>query len=468
MICGIVVKTVILFSLMGLFDYHLENMDNKEIHPVTGAHMKKQLLTLLLAFFLIGLWSCAKNEPKPAAADQNNTSQIRRDAEGLVELRIENGAASLTYNLGKWEELHRIRAFAAERFPDLKLSGGPFPVEGLSGRVKDACIAKVGDLDYLKYSDAEDFSTYGNLVMPAVIFLMEDGGVEWGLADVLNYSGAVYIDGRLPFIRDIVSLSYEPDRGGIKSRDTIYATDKNGLRYDMKLLCGLTAFFETGWRSEWPGRNDEEFNFSNLLFTEDGSVVFTLGLQDEYTDWNYAGYFGIFEIFLAENDPGGKKGGTITFDLSLDFTNRDKCPVTNRGTYLISGDSGWALTLWLESGDPLLDGYGNPVERYLFYPSDHFIGGYGPAGNYDFTHDLAGYLLDKVEKAHAFVHGLGMSTLVTGETEELRGSGDCILVFLGSEDDDQFVKEIQYAISGDGVIFEYDPIFDLWDCVFLP
>ena len=334
---------------------------------------------------MICLQGCTEKKPQAAAKPEATVKPqaaaelpagilIRQDEEGLVELRIENGAAELTYKLDRWEELHRISAFVTERFSGLEPGSGPFPVVGLSGRVKDACIAKIGDLDYLQYSDAEDFPVYGNLVMPAVIFLMEDGGVEWGLANVLSPGYAIYTESRVPFLKDIVSLSHEPDRGGIKSRDTIYATDKNGLRYDMKLLCGLSSFFLTGWRAEWPGRDDDEINFSNLLFMEDGSVVFALGLMDEWTDWNYAGYLGTFEIFLADNDPGGRRPGSISFELSLEFTNRDDCHGTNSGTYSISGDAGWALILWFESGEALLDGYGDPVERYFFYPSDLFVG----------------------------------------------------------------------------------------------
>ena len=333
--------------------------------------MKNQLIIGIL-IFSVSLQGCTEKKPQ-AAVESDAGIYIRQDSEGLVELQIKDGIAELTYKLDRWEELHRISDFAAKRFLSIKTNSGPFPVTGLSGKVKDAYIARIGDLDYLQYYDAEDYSTYGNLVMPAIIFLMEDGAVEWGLCDVFSSAYAIYTEGRLPFLEDIVSLSYEPNREGIRARDTIFAVDKNSLRYDMKLLCGLTAFFYTGWRCEWPGRNDDEFNFSNLLFMEDGEVVFALGLQDEYTDWNYAGYLGSYEIFLAENDPSGRKPGFISFDLTLEFTNRDDCPVTNRGTYSISGDGWRSLILWLESGEALLDGYGNPVERYMFYPSDLFI-----------------------------------------------------------------------------------------------
>jgi len=86
----------------------------------------------------------------------------------------------------------------------------------------------------------------------------------------------------------------------------------------------------------------------------------------------------------------------------------------------------------------------------------------------DAAADLIDYLLSKVDRARGFVYELGMSALVTGETEELEGVGVCQLVFLGTGSEDQFVKEIHYAISHDGVIYEYDPIFDVWNCVFFP
>ena len=89
-----------------------------------------------------------------------------------------------------------------------------------------------------------------------------------------------------------------------------------------------------------------------------------------------------------------------------------------------------------------------------------------PIKNYGFTQNLTEYLLSNVDKAHEYVHRLGMSTLVTSETEELNDAGTCILVFLGTGRDDQFVREIHYAISEDGAIYEYDIIDDTWICVY--
>jgi len=415
------------------------------------------IIGILILMFCLG--ACTGKKPQAAAKPEGGNISYK-DAEGLVELRIENGVASLSYELDRWEELHRLSAFTAERFPGIKLSKGPIAIEGLSGRVKDACIAKIGELDYLQYHDAEDFPVYGNLVMPALIFLMEDGGVEWALSNVLAPDYSIYIEGRLPFLSDIVSLSFAPDREGTRSKDTIYAADRNGLRYDMKLLCGLTGFFGTDWRSEWPGRNDEENNYAILRFSEDGEVLFGLGLYDEFVDWNYAGYLGTFEIALAENDPGGRRPGTISFHLSLDYTNRDNCPASNSGTYFISGDSLRGLILWFQSGQKLLDGYGTPVERFFFFSTHDDAVGYHPGEN------EIDYLLARVEKAQEFIYGLGMSTLVTGETEDLNGKGACHLVFLGTDLGDQFVREVSYAISDAGRIYEYDTLYDSWVSVY--
>jgi hypothetical protein len=92
--------------------------------------------------------------------------------------------------------------------------------------------------------------------------------------------------------------------------------------------------------------------------------------------------------------------------------------------------------------------------------ADEKFGMFGTEGFSD--EGLFCYLLVKVETAYSKVRGLGMSALITGETVELTEVGECRLVFLGTGHPGQFVREIQYAISGMGDIYEYDPIDDLW------
>ena len=86
----------------------------------------------------------------------------------------------------------------------------------------------------------------------------------------------------------------------------------------------------------------------------------------------------------------------------------------------------------------------------------------------DFTsEDLVDYLLANVEKAYELVYNHGMATLVTGEFVDLNGFV-CRMVYLGTSHDEHFVKEIHYAISPNGDIYEYDPVGDGWLLMYVP
>ena len=93
-------------------------------------------------------------------------------------------------------------------------------------------------------------------------------------------------------------------------------------------------------------------------------------------------------------------------------------------------------------------------------------GYFGPAyGIADFTaEDLIDYLLANVEDAYerVYVMRVPMTPLVTGDTVDLGDIGVCRLVFLGTDHEDHFVREIQYAISPNGDIYKYDPMGDAW------
>jgi hypothetical protein len=58
-----------------------------------------------------------------------------------------------------------------------------------------------------------------------------------------------------------------------------------------------------------------------------------------------------------------------------------------------------------------------------------------------------------------------MSTLVTGEVSLIRFDGECRDVWLGTDHDEQFVREILYTVGPWGSIYEYDPEDDYWEQV---
>ena len=82
--------------------------------------------------------------------------------------------------------------------------------------------------------------------------------------------------------------------------------------------------------------------------------------------------------------------------------------------------------------------------------------------NYD---DFIGYLLEVVPEAQAYID-MGMSALVTGDTSELEGFTACMNVELGTNHEDNFVREIFYAVAPNGDVFKYDPVSDEWEVMF--
>ena len=103
--------------------------------------------------------------------------------------------------------------------------------------------------------------------------------------------------------------------------------------------------------------------------------------------------------------------------------------------------------------------------------------GYNPLGdNYynPYIHDgeaafdsYTEYLLFTIDSVREMVESNGMAILDTGEYVELDG-GYYRLVSLGINHPDYFSREIHYAISSDGVIYEYDVILDEWTVIWVP
>ena len=77
--------------------------------------------------------------------------------------------------------------------------------------------------------------------------------------------------------------------------------------------------------------------------------------------------------------------------------------------------------------------------------------------------ELVEYLLSEVPAAYEMVRVMAvpMKALVTGETTELDGA--CRDIWLGTELDEKFTREILYTVSPSGKIYEYDPLGDNWE-----
>ena len=76
----------------------------------------------------------------------SNGSFTRTDAEGLVQVRVENGESVLVFDFERWEALHQISSFMAGYYdnPDMVfrlnadgMQEWVFPVAALSGRLRN-------------------------------------------------------------------------------------------------------------------------------------------------------------------------------------------------------------------------------------------------------------------------------------------------------------------------------------------
>jgi len=389
--------------------------------------------------------------------------KVRWDEEELVMIRIINGEPELTFAFDRWAELHDLFNYIEKNYPYVEVPVYGNPIIGPSGRltnVKDACVGKIEALDSAKHD---------GFIIPSVILLMEDGTIEWVLAD--PFVGMQFSYGKLPWLNNIVSLSYEQESDG-RGDMTIYATDADGLRYDVRIPCGLYDIFEDDWYCELSaGENYGIF----LSFEENGGVTLMKGwLQSEAA----AIYNGTYTVSLSENVPEAERPGMISFDLSLDFSDYD-FPEKIQGMYYISASWGISMELYLSGGDTLHDGMAGYTFLHMHsgvhedYDDEDWDGSYN-AGRLWVFHmtddDFINYLLDNVPEAYERVKVMRnpMAVLITGATTELPDEGTCRDICLGTDQSEHFVVEIIYTVSDSGLIYEFDPVNNVWNCVYNP
>ncbi|MCL1828533.1 MAG: hypothetical protein FWG32_03450, partial [Oscillospiraceae bacterium] len=122
--------------------------------------MKRQIILVIVALFLMGFAGCAgeTDAVNPGEAASGN-AVVRSDADGLAEVRIEGGKAELTFNLAQWDKLYGIYGIydALEHIgSDAILREGPYEINFYSDvGCKDACLATIPSLDAAFY----EFST---------------------------------------------------------------------------------------------------------------------------------------------------------------------------------------------------------------------------------------------------------------------------------------------------------------------
>jgi len=351
--------------------------------------MKKSLIMMLLlvAALALGLAACGGSDAGPPdegsgyeaepgvigdGSEESRYPEVREDEDGLVTIRFEDGIAEIIFNLEKWGDLN---------IGMTDLDEGPFPIETSSGRVVDAIVGKIVSVELFRGRD---------YLAPVVALLMEDGRVEYFIADptIGQRANRYHSLGVLPWLEDITSFTYEPAGG--EGEMTIYAWDSKGLKYDITLVNDLVNIFHSWgvWEFFIKDKYDNELKCAMVL-TEDGEMDITIGRKID--NWSYETeqtYSGSYEVFLAEN--GEREAGLMDIDLErtwwiaeLDGNSSaadqeywdERMKIT--GTYYFWTEGDGYLNLDLRDGDALMHtGWrGEPVQSYNFWLT--MFSGYG-------------------------------------------------------------------------------------------
>ena len=72
-------------------------------------------------------------------------------------------------------------------------------------------------------------------------------------------------------------------------------------------------------------------------------------------------------------------------------------------------------------------------------------------------------LLSEVYEVQQYL-ALGMTMLFVGERQNIDGE-TCVLIALGTDHEEYFVRELYYAVAPSGTIYTYDLFTDSWNVV---
>lgn len=419
--------------------------------------MKKTKILCTIIFLCLGLVACTgRNEADDPEPDIDvNRMIVRKDVENLVEVCIEDGEATVTLDVGRFEELYDF----SQQY-EMEMYSGTIRIVGNSSKIRDACIAQISELDHMNGAD---------FVTPTIFLLMEDGTVEHVMVDFypVDSKDPEFQSEQLLWMKDIVSLSYESDGEGFGSM-TVYAEDKNGLRYDLRIPASFCQLYSGAWVCEIHDVEDDvqAGHYGVLTFDVDGTVVFENGWIGYGTPTVYR---GSYDLTLAENDE--TRPGMLTLDLHMDSTSYNtEEPKKIQGTFFAEITNLVALNLWRSEGDSLHLNENSDLIPEEFWLGYHPFSEDNPSYLYDSTptfDDYIDYLLSTLVEAKNLVEVDGMEVLDTEEYIDIDGGYERIIC-IGTNHSGHFVREIYYAISSDGVIYEYDAVLDEWIVEWVP
>ncbi len=406
------------------------------------------------------------NEDADDVLDQvEGETIVVTDEAGFVTVEITDGAATVFFHPEVWAE-HEDETMINENSEAYVPTDEPFPVITYGERV---AAAAVGQVEAMGGNHMSEIFT-----MPSLFLAMDDGTVEWlQLNPFIMYPGDEFHSIiTLPFLENIVSLSFEPDGEGV-GEHTVYAKDAKGLHYDVRNAHKYADFFEGYWSGTVELGEDEFYIY--MIFGRNGLVK--MSRSRAYSDDWGSSYSGTFHMHMDEESSLGYLPGILSVDLELDPGQRiadiGDAPLNIKGDFFAEsgGFQGW-MTLYHADRDPLLEVRGQVADEinfWLDYDSgfqfgDRFI------LSTDFLSDeeLVEYLAMYAGKAGDMLRNQGMKAMVTGESSFIPHEGMCRDVWLGTDQGGSFVKEVMFSVGAYGVIYEFHVPSDNWDMVYMP
>lgn len=406
--------------------------------------------------------------PKKVEADKADKVLVEEkekdswtDEKGLIRIWKENDNYYMYSDLEKWEEIHDIYNYHESIYNfDTQLVDRELVIEGLDGEVKDVAIVSIdgygGGLD-----EKNDF--------PLIFMLMENGEVAWIYGyppwdsnydeGESFYQDSQHIYGYLPYLRDIVSLSYEKDTEGLGD-PTLFAIDGDGLRYDIRYAFDFAALSYIGWATFPANAHDGEFESIQIDLGIDGDARMIKTIYGEVEIF----YEGNYDIHLDDSSSRGYRAPSISLDLKLDYITNDAYTAEEKfkGTFMLDLDEANDIIFYPSDGDSF-DDRGEFYKFMIVEP------------NYDFSiwaltdGEFMEYFLDVMPHVKIdMVENQGMSLLVDGESTELIDYGYCRDIVLGTNKGESFVREKHFTVTEEGSVFEYNPLEDLWYLEFHP
>lgn len=332
-----------------------------------------------------------------------NELLIREDAEGLVQVRIEDGQVSMRLEPERWEELYGAELEEVSQWFDgmetIDYSDPSFfasidRAEDIP--IIDACIGTVPNFSGWALYD---------FPVPVAMLLREDGRIEAVFAD--PFVERLSTEGMLiPILEDVESMYVDISSGDGRGDPSIYAVCADGLRYDLKYFFSHTVseIFGVEWSCtlEDLGLETEPQTIQLQLF-EDSSAQLTIYNGNALV----AEYLGNHELVLAEGQDYYPP--TLVLDLALVECYSPAIQERGdiKGSYFYQlGVQDMFLYLWQSFGDALyVDESGTSITEYWLSGYGQHPEDYDAESVADFRYLYDGDWVTELEAANGYFEG---------------------------------------------------------------